>query len=231
VLERATVAAALAEVKPETADNIELGLRMSRWPLKGSLTLYDIRFDNRIVYLPRKIYNGGIDYLGQGDGIYENFGGVHARGVEAALGYGWDNGWRINSAYTYNKATYLGSGDAERDTRLGIVPGSQVIAQPRQTVVLSADWQGSSWHGGLSGRYLGRRYLNAANSASLDSVITFNADLGMDLTDVSAQLKGLGLNLTVSNLTNKRYLAGVDGADTGFIASPRTVMMTLQMDL
>ncbi len=77
---------ALSLVKPETADNIELGLRMSRWTLTGSVTVYDIRFDNRILYVP-KTFVSGIDYLGESDGVYENFGGVHARGVEEALGY------------------------------------------------------------------------------------------------------------------------------------------------
>jgi outer membrane cobalamin receptor len=221
---------ALSLVKPETANNIELGVRVSRWPLTGSLTVYDIRFDNRIVYLPATFVTG-IDYLGETDGVYENFGGVHSRGVELALGYGWDNGWRVNGAYTYNKASYLGSGNAARDDVLEIVPGSQVIGQPRQTLVLSADWQSQAWHGGISGRYLGRRYLDAANSASLDGVITFDANLGIELSAVSPQLKTAKLDLMISNLTDKRYLNGVDGSDSAFIAAPRTVGLTFTVDL
>ncbi|WP_371181371.1 TonB-dependent receptor [Xanthomonas sacchari] len=220
----------LSKVKPETADNIEVGLRMSRWPLTGSITLYDIRFDNRIVYVPANFVTG-IDYLGETDGVYENFGGVHARGVELALGYAWDNGWRLNGAYTYNKATYLGSGNAARDQALEMAPGSQVIGQPRQTLVLSADWQGQRWHGGLSGRYLGRRYLDAANSAALDAVTTFDANLGIALGGLSPQLQQAKLDLVISNLTDKRYLNGVDGSDSAFIAPPRTVGLTFMVDL
>ena len=88
-------------VEPETADNIEVGMRISRWPLTASVTLYNIKFDNRIVYLPAGFVSG-IDYLGETDGVYENFGGVESNGLEAAFGYGWDNGWRLNAAYTYN---------------------------------------------------------------------------------------------------------------------------------
>ena len=137
-------------VEPETADNIEVGMRISRWPLTASVTLYNIKFDNRIVYLPAGFVSG-IDYLGETDGVYENFGGVESNGVEAAFGYGWDNGWRLNAAYTYNRSKYLGSGDAARDTQLGIVDGAKVIGQPEQTLVLSADWQGENWNFGLSG--------------------------------------------------------------------------------
>ncbi|MFC6838545.1 TonB-dependent receptor domain-containing protein [Xanthomonas theicola] len=221
---------ALSRVKPETADNIELGLRISRWPLTGSVTVYDIRFDNRIVYVPANFVDG-IDYLGETDGVYENFGGVHARGVEAALGYGWGNGWRVNGAYTFNKATYLGSGDAARDTALEITPGAQVIGQPRNTLVASADWQGQAWAFGLSGRYLGKRYLDASNTRSLDGATTFDAHLGLSLSQLSAQLQGMKLDLNVSNLTDKRYLQGVDGSDSAFIAAPRTVGLTLTLDL
>jgi outer membrane receptor protein involved in Fe transport len=221
---------ALSRVQPETADNIELGLRISRWPLTGSVTLYDIRFDNRIVYVPANFVSG-IDYLGETDGVYENFGGVHARGVEAALGYGWDNGWRLNGAYTYNKADYLGSGDAARDTALEITPGAQVIGQPRNTLVVSADWRGDAWRFGVSGRYLGKRYLDASNRAALNGVTTFDANLGLELSQLSAQLKGMQVALNVSNLTDKRYLEGVDGSDSAFIAAPRTLGLTLTLDL
>ncbi len=98
----------------------------------------------------------------------------------------WKRRWakRVNGAYTFNKATYLGSGGTDRDTALEITPGSQVIRQPRNTLVASADWQGQAWAFGISGRYLG-----------------------------------------------KRYLEGVDGIDSAFIAAPRTVGLTLTLDM
>lgn len=225
-----TDAQRFARVEPETADNIELGLRVSRWPLTGSITLYNIKFDNRIVYLPARLADG-IDYLDETDGVYENFGGVESTGVEAALGYGWDSGWRLNGAYTYNRSEYLGSGNAARDAELGIVDGAQVIGQPRHTLVVSADWQGESWNFGLSGRYLGERYLDASNANRLPSATVFNANIGFDLQELSPKLKGVGASFVVSNLTDRRYLAGVDGSDTAFIGAPRTVGFSVRVDL
>jgi iron complex outermembrane recepter protein len=225
-----TDAQRFARVEPETADNIELGLRISRWPLTGSITLYNIKFDNRIVYLPARLADG-IDYLDETDGVYENFGGVESNGVEAALGYGWDNGWRINGAYTYNRSKYLGSGNADRDAALGIVDGAQVIGQPRHMFVMSADWQGETWNFGIAGRYLGERYLNASNTAKLSSATVFNANIGFDLQSLSPKLKGVGANLVVSNLTDRKYLAGVDGSNAAFIGAPRTVGFSVRVDL
>ena len=165
------------------------------------------------------------------DGVYENFGGVESTGVEAALGYGWDNGWRINGAYTYNRSKYLGSGNAARDTELGIVDGAQVIGQPKHVLVVSADWQGDSWNAGISGRYLGERYLDASNTAKLPSATVFNANIGFDLQSLSPRLKGVGASLVVSNLTDRRYLAGVDGSNSAFIGAPRTVGFSVRVDL
>jgi outer membrane receptor for Fe3+-dicitrate len=220
----------LSRVKPETADNIEMGLRVNRWPLMGSITLYDIRFDNRIVYVPANFVDG-IDYIGQVDGVYENFGGVHARGVEAQLGYGWDNGLRLTGSYTFNRAEYLGSGSAERDAALGIVEGSQVQGQPRHSGVVSLDWANELWKAGMSSRYIGERYTNAANSERIGAVVVTDAHLGASLSDSASWLKGVSIDFTVSNLTNRRYLAGVDGAGYAFPAAPRTVGVSVTVDL
>ncbi|MNV03843.1 Ferrichrome-iron receptor precursor [compost metagenome] len=156
---------------------------------------------------------------------------MESTGLEAALGYGWDNGWRISGAYTYNRSKYLGSGNLARDTELGIVDGAQVIGQPKHVLVVSADWQGERWNAGISGRYLGERYLDAANANKLPSATVFNANIGLDLQGLSPRLKGVGASLVVSNLTDRKYLAGVDGSDAAFIGAPRTVGVSVRVDL
>ncbi|KAF1016241.1 MAG: hypothetical protein GAK31_01730 [Stenotrophomonas maltophilia] len=83
----------------------------------------------------------------------------------------------------------------------------------------------------MSDRYLGPRFLDAANTTSIPGVTTFNANIGFDLQGLSPKLKGMGANLVVSNLTNKQYLAGVDGSDSAFIGAPRTVGVSLRVDL
>ena len=70
-------------------------------------------------------------------------------------------------------------------------------------LVVSADWQGDSWNVGLSGRYLGERYLDAANDSRLPSATVFNAYIGFDLQSLSPKLKGVGANLV------PRWFAGL----------------------
>ena len=65
----------------------------------------------------------------------------------------------------------------------------------------------------------------------LEVATVFNANIGFDLQALSPRLKGMGANLVVSNLTDKRYLAGVDGRDNAFIGAPRTVGISFRVDL
>ncbi|MET0282364.1 MAG: TonB-dependent receptor [Steroidobacteraceae bacterium] len=221
----------LNEVEPETADNVELGLRVDRGPFIASATLYSIKFDNRIEALTASLVDG-IDYLGQNDVLYLNVGGIKSKGVEAMFNYRLGGGWILGSSYTYNDSSYKGTGDAAQDAALNLVPGAQVAGAARHTLVASADWRGQSWNFGISGRYTGKRPLDRANDESLSSVTIWNANVGFDLTQLSPQLKGASANLVVTNLTNEEYLSGVENAgSSAFIGAPRTVVFSVSVEL
>ncbi|MFN3522774.1 MAG: TonB-dependent receptor domain-containing protein [Phenylobacterium sp.] len=219
---------ALSLVHNETADNVELGARLSRGPLAASLTLYSIKFDNRIVYVPSGFVTG-IDYLSEVDGVYQNLGGVESKGFEASASYAFANGLSLSGAYTYNDATYLGSGDAARDAELGIVEGAQVAGSPKHMLVSSLDWRGDIWKAGVSAKYIGERFLDKAGAVEADSVTLTNAYVGVAAEAITPLLKGFDLTLTVNNLTDESYLAGADGS-TAFIGAPRTVTISLTAD-
>jgi iron complex outermembrane receptor protein len=221
----------LNEVEPETADNVELGLRIDRGPFIASATLYSIKFDNRIEALTASLVDG-IDYLGQNDVLYLNVGGIKSKGLEAMFNYRLGGGWILGSSYTFNDSTYQGTGDTAQDAALNLIPGAQVAGAAKHTLVASADWRGESWNFGISGRYTGKRPLDRANDVSLSSVTVWNANIGFDLTDLSPQLKGASANLVITNLTDEKYLSGVENAgSTAFIGAPRTVVFSISVDL
>jgi outer membrane receptor protein involved in Fe transport len=222
---------ALNEVEPETADNIEIGMRVDRGPLLASATLYSIKFDNRIEALTASLVDG-IDYLGQNDVLYLNVGGIESKGIEALVNYRVGGGWVLGSSYTYNDSKYEGTGDAAQDAALNLIPGAQVAGAAEHTLVASADWRGDVWNFGISGRYTGKRPLDRANDVSLSAVTIWNANVGFDLSDISPRLKGASANLVVTNLTDKSYLSGVENAgSTAFIGAPRTVVFSFNVDL
>jgi iron complex outermembrane receptor protein len=222
---------ALNEVEPETADNIELGLRVERGPLLASATLYRIEFDNRIEALTASLVNG-IDYLGQNDVLYLNVGGIQSKGIEALVNYRFDGGWVLGGSYTFNDSQYEGTGSVAQNAALGLIPGAQVAGAAKSTLVASADWRGESWNFGLSARYTGKRPLDRANNVSLSAATILNANVGFDLSDLSSSLKGASANLVVTNLTDKSYLSGVENAgSSAFIGAPRTVVFSFSVDL
>lgn len=216
------------EIRPETADSIEAGLRFSNQRVNASITVYDIKFDNRVVFVPSNFVTG-IDYLSEVDGVYLNVGGVKSSGVEAALAYRITPELSISSSYSYNRAKYLGTGDAARDVELGIIPGVQVFNTPKHMLVGALDYAGEIFRAGLSTKYVSSRFIDRQGIDPSGSFWLTNAYLGIAVGDIAPALKGLDFAITVNNLTNERYLAGADGG-SAFLGAPRTIMGAFTID-
>lgn len=60
-------------------------------------------------------------------------------------------------------------------------------------------------------------YFDVVNVNKLLLVIVFNVNIGFDLQGLLLCLKGMGVNLVVSNFIDKWYFVGVDGCDNVFI--------------
>lgn len=221
-------AIALQTVKPETADNIEVGTRYSSNKVQASLTFYDISFDNRIAYIASNLVTG-IDYLGETDGVYLNVGGIHSYGVEAALAYRITPKLTVSGAYSYNRAKYRGTGNTEQDASIGITPGAQVYNSPKNMGSVAVDYRGDLFKAGIATKYVGDRYIDTKGSAVAKSFVLTNAYVGVNLRQVSDMLKNADLTITVNNLTDERYLAGADGG-SAFLGSPRTVSAAFTLD-
>ena len=215
-------------LEPETADNIEVGARYSTGRVQASLTAYDIRFDNQIVSIASNLVTG-IDYLEQQDRSYLNVGGVESRGIEAALAYRITDGLTLAGNYTYNHATYIGTGNAEQDEDVGVTPGQQVINSPRHMWVLSADYARSIFKGGLSAKFVGDRNIDTQGADVAPSFTLLNGYIGVNLGEMDDRFQGLDLTLQATNLTDERYLAGADGG-SAFLGTPRTITAALTLD-
>lgn len=216
------------DIKPETADSIEGGVRYSDSRFSGSVTVYDIKFDNRVVYVPSGFVTG-IDYLSEVDGIYQNVGGVKSTGVELAAAYRLTPQLQISSSYSYNRAKYLGTGDAAKNAALGITPGVQVFNTPKSMLVGSVDYSGEIFKAGISAKHVSSRFIDTAGTMPSGSFTLTNAYFGVNVGQLVDKLKNIDFTVTVNNLTDERYLAGADGG-AAFLGSPRTVMASLTMD-
>jgi len=218
----------IRNLRPETANNIEIGARYSTGHIQASLTGYDIKFKNQIVSISSNLVTG-IDYLEQQDSVYLNVGGVKSRGIEAALAYRVLPSLTLSGSYTYNHATYIGTGNAAQDADVGVTPGQQVINSPRTMWVLSADYKRSIFKAGVATKFVGDRNIDTEGTSQAGSFTLVNGYVGVDLDAVSEKLRGVSLTVQATNLTDQRYLAGADGG-SAFLGTPRTVTASLSLD-
>ncbi|WP_214655074.1 TonB-dependent receptor domain-containing protein [Sphingomonas albertensis] len=219
---------AIRNLRPETANNIEIGARYNTGRIQASLTGYDIKFKNQIVSISSNLVTG-IDYLEQQDSVYLNVGGVKSRGIEAALAYRVLPPLTLSGSFTYNHATYIGTGDAAQDADVGVTPGQQVINSPRTMWVVSADYKKSFFKAGIATKFVGDRNIDTQGKAQAGSFTLVSGYVGADLEAVSEQLKGVSFTVQATNLTDERYLSSADGG-SAFLGTPRTVTASLSLD-
>jgi len=94
----------VSQIEPETADNIDFGLRYSAPGFNASLTYYNIKFENRITFISYEDVDG-IDFLATAAGGYINDGGVESDGIEASLDYRLTDSLGVYVSYTKNDST------------------------------------------------------------------------------------------------------------------------------
>ncbi|OUL58180.1 TonB-dependent receptor domain-containing protein [Pseudoalteromonas ulvae] len=212
VLERD--ASTLTDIVPETAENIDLGVRFSNLDWQVSATVYSIEFDNRITFIAPGSDTGGIDYTVGTNGQYINVGGIESQGLELSAKYQVDQNLSVYSSYTMNDSTYIGNAP-------GFNAGDKVIDSVDDMFVISTDYTQGNLRSGLSAKYTGER-----GAAESYTVVDFNLGYSQSLED--AMFESVDIAFVVNNLFDKRYLStGTGTGETFFIGGPRTATITL----
>jgi outer membrane receptor protein involved in Fe transport len=226
VLERD--ASSFDNIEPETAENIDVGLRYENDRLYVTATYYDIEFDNRLQFIAPD-NPAGIDYLIGTNGTYLNVGGVDSTGIELAATYRLTDNFQLYGSFTDNDSEYLGTGDSDLDSSLGIFPGNTVAGTISQSANLSLDWNYQAYRAGVTARWVDERYLDVANTQELDAYTVVDLYVGVAGEDISDTLKGLDFSFLVNNLTDEEYLGGTSGG-SAWIGPNRTASITITAD-
>ncbi|HBM84707.1 MAG TPA: TonB-dependent receptor [Halieaceae bacterium] len=219
----------LDALEPETAENLEAGLRYRNGDLFLTATAFQTDFENRIIFLSPESA-AGPDYLIGTNGTYFNAGGIESDGVELTADYRLSDKLSLYSAFTLNDASYVGTGDPAVDTGLGIAPGNDVVGIPDQQLVLSLDWTGDRLATGISGKYTGERPIRLDNSWVADSYTTVDAYITLNGGGVSNGAGNWSITLLLNNAFDEDYLGGIAG-EGAWIGAPRTVSASLTVDL
>jgi len=225
----------LAAIDPETAENIDIGIRYSDDNIEFSATYYTIDFDNRITFISADSGVGGINYDGA-SGVYRNDGGIESNGFELSLNYQLNDNWSIYSSYTNDDSSYVGS--KEIGTAAGFLPGDKVINSVDDMFVLSTNYNQGNLRIGLSAKYTGKRNETGSYTQSVsgerfeaDDYTVVDLNIGYGTSINSSVFKSFDLAFVVNNLTDKSYVStGTGNGKTFFIGAPRTASLTFTAD-
>ncbi|MBQ4834909.1 MULTISPECIES: TonB-dependent receptor [Pseudoalteromonas] len=213
-------ASALGNIEPETAENMDLGIRYDNQDFDASITLYSIDFENRLTFVAPESASGN-DYLVGTSGQYINTGGIESSGVEASLTYYPNQALSVYLSYTSNDSEYT-------DGTVDIKAGNTVFGSVEDMAVLSLDWQSDIYSAGLSTKWIGERWMDADNTQRIDAYAVSDLYIAVDLENFDSALKGASIRLTVNNLFDKSYIGSVAGGWGGWIGAPRTAAINFQ---
>lgn len=153
---------------------------------------------------------------------YRSIGEIESEGLELeAVGQFTDN-LRLQASYTYNDIRYTKSSAEEQGKRAVYAPRNQASAW------LSYDVKSGPLNGLTVGS--GVRYVNGItsdrqNTHTLPSYTLVDMAVGYDLTQVG--LKGLSAQVTVNNLTDKRYIAACNSLSYCYFGAERNIVGSL----
>ena len=213
----------LDQLEPETASNIDLGVKYSGERLALSATLYSIDFDNRIFYLGPAT-SAGPDYLIPGGGAYFNAGGIETSGLELAATVAMPSRTSLYTALTLNDSKYVGTDDPLVDASQGIVPGTDVTGVPPRLWVVSLDRTGPLG-GGLSAKYTASRRVSLTEDWQTDAYWTVDAYVSFSGEALSDLFRSTEFSIVANNLLDTPYLSAIT-ENAAWLGAPRTISMT-----
>nr|WP_241737441.1 TonB-dependent receptor [Neptunicella marina] len=213
-------ASALEDIEPETADNIDAGLRFVSGSVNASITYYDIKFENRLTFISPDSPDG-VNYLDENNGAYINVGGIESKGVEASLTVDLSERWSLYGSYTHNTSEYTGG--------LSDYPeGNQVFGSAKNMAVVSVDYTHGNYFAGSSTKWVDDRYIDAANTQIAPGYVVTDFYAGVAVESPVQGIESINVRMTINNMFDKSYLGGIAG-QAAWIGSPRSAALNLSM--
>ena len=217
-------------LEPESSTTLEAGWRFRFDQLQGSVAVYDVQFENRLLGVAL-----GAPILGLGNGI-QNVGSVKSRGFEAAAVWSFADDWSAFGSFSYNDSTYE---DDVRDGTGALVAataGKTVVNTPETLARAELAYDNGSLYGTLAGAFTGERFSSYLNDESVGSYALFELTAGYRFIDRGDWLDGTEIQFNVTNLFDEDHISTVGsggfqngaGRQTFLPGAPRQAFVTLR---
>ena len=190
--------------EPEKGNQVELGVKYqsATGEFSGTLSGYRIIKSNVVVTDPSSAnYQDDIQV-----------GEVRSQGIETQANWKVTPLLQLDGSYTYSDV------EVTKDSANGL-KGTTPIYVPKHSATLWAQYQLnqlglSGAQVGLGGRYVGSMYMNANNDqGKVPSYALLDMMARYELGELNSQWKGMSVEVSATNLTNKEYYSCYDNAN------------------
>jgi iron complex outermembrane receptor protein len=216
-----TTAAGFAAIRdvlePETSTTVELGWRFGGESLRGVVTAYSVKFDDRLLAIQQ-----GPGIVGN-PSVLANVGSVTTNGVEAALQWQPIRNLTWFNSLSWNDSQY--DDDFLNNGLVVPVGGKTVVDAPEIMLKSELGYDTGTFFALLDGSYVDERYYTYLNEGGVDSYAVFNANVGYRFKALG-MFEELLLQGSVTNLADEDYISTI--GSNGFTnADPAGTSQTL----
>lgn len=199
-------------LKPETSRTIEGGYRYGDGPVRAVIAAYYVEFSNRLLGT-----SAGAGIVGNPT-VLANVGAVKTIGVEAGLTWTIARPLTFTASYAYNDSTYRNNVGAN------IIRGRTVVDSPRHIANFELAYDQSGFFARINANLMSKRYFTYTNDQSVPGRGIVDAKLGYGFQKDSGWLSGFVIEGSVTNLTNKSYVATIGSNGYGFSGDNQTLL-------
>lgn len=201
-------------LKPESSDTYELGLRYNTPRFNGTIGAYLVNFRNRLLSV-----QVGSPIQGLASAL-QNVGGVRAAGFEAAGDLKLDYGIGLYASYSYTDATYRDDVfNSSNGALVAAIKGKTVVDSPKHMLRGEVNYDQGPIFGRIGANYMSRRYYTYTNDQSVPGRVIVDASIGYRFTDK------IELQLNATNLFDKQYVSTIGSGGFGNSGDAQTLLV------
>jgi iron complex outermembrane receptor protein len=182
-------------LKPQHADNYELGIKGERDDIYYELAVFRINLTDELVPFELAGFPGRT--------FFSNAGESERSGIEAALAWSHDSGFAADLAYTFSDFTF----EEFVDESANDFAGTQLPGLPRHFGYAGVSWRSEAGlFARLEAMYSGSLYADNANTAKVDDYVVTNFRASKEFASGDWLITPY---LGVNNLLNEHYSSNI----------------------
>ena len=212
------------KLQPETSKTFELGYRYRNSGFEGSVAIYNVKFEDRILSRPT-----GPGIVGS-PSVLANVGGVSSKGIEAIGTYRFMEHWTAFGSFAYNRSEYdddiLGPDGKVTDK----IKGKVTQDTPETIAHAELAYDNGSWFARAGASYTSERSYTIAATDFLDAYTVAELSGGYRFQSENPYLKGLEIQANITNLTDEQYFSTANSGGGGYhmVGAPRQYYLTVR---